>query len=213
MGLIKPKKPTNLQESKPDERRRSTLRGPGGLLEQLTDPRPLARRWAVRDLSAFPEAVNALLAHLHSETDDSVREVILTSLLAIGGETVVIGLMPYLRSEDTFLRNGAIETLQGLPSAVSGHIEALLRDQDPDVRIFAVDILRELAHPEAPLWLEAVLDTEPEVNVCASVVDCLAEVGNLGSIPAIQSTLERFPEQPFLKFAADMAIKRIRNED
>ena len=212
MGLIKAKRSTKDCHDQPKgNNQRGRFRGPGGLLEQLSDPRAVARRWAARDLSVFPEAVNALLAHLPMETDDSVREVIFTSLLAIGGETVVVGLMPYLRSEDAFLRNGVVETLQGLPDAIATHIEGVLRDSDPDVRIFAVDILRELAHPDAPGWLEAVLEKETEVNVCAAAVDSLSEVGSPGSIPAIKAVLTRFPDQPFLEFVVTTAIARIEN--
>lgn len=212
MGLVKINSPNHpLEENDSPEDHRARFRGPGGLLEQLSDPRAVARRWAIRELAAFPESVNVLLAHLPMEPDNSVREVMLTTLMAIGGETVVKGLIAYLRSEDVFLRNGVVEVLQALPNELAVYMDWLLRDPDPDVRIFAVDILRELAHPEAPAWLEAILAQETEINVCGSVVDCLSEIGAPQSIPALQKLLIRFAGQPFLEFAVSMAIERIQN--
>lgn len=192
-----------------EKEKRYTRRGPGGLIEQLADPRPQVRRFAVRDLSAFPEAVPALLSHLKTESERVVQEVVFTSLQAIGGDAVVEGLVPYLKSEDAALRNGVIEVLQGLPDAVSGLIHTLLHDDDSDTRIFAVDILRELAHPQINVWLEKILIEEQNVNVCAAAVDCLSEVGTPDLIPSLHALGERFADVPFISFAVQAAVERI----
>lgn len=209
MALIR-RKPTDNKDTTTDRRCRS-LRGPGGLLEQLSDPNPTARRWAVRDLADFPEAACPLLQRLREETDASVREVIFTTLMGIGGEEVVSGLIPFFKSEDAALRNGAVEVCHALPEVIGPHLEALLQDTNADVRIFAVDILREIAHPSLLLWLQAILELETHVNVCASAVDCLMEVGTSEQIPALRRLRERFPEEPFLAFVVDTAIRRIEN--
>ncbi len=180
-----------------------------GLLAQLHDDQAKARRWAARDLAAHTEAVSALCERLQVEPDPTVREAIFGSLLTIGTEAVAEGLIPLLRGEDAGLRNGAVEILQQLPDAVGHRIAALLADSDPDVRIFAVDILQDLAHPDAPAWMLAVVEADEHVNVVTTAIDRLAEVGTPEMVPAIQAVKDRFPNEPFVGFAVDTALKRI----
>lgn len=208
MALIR-KKPVAKKEF--SEKRSRPLRGPGGLLAQLSDPNPTSRRWAVRDLTNFPEAVQPLLQRLREETDASVREVIFTTLRTIGGEAVVSGLIPCLKSEDASLRNSVVEVFQSLPDEVGQHLETLLQDANSDVRIFAVDILREIAHPNLLPWLQSILERETNVNVCAAAVDCLMEVGTPEQIPNLQHLRQRFPNEAFLAFVVDTTIRRIEN--
>jgi len=120
------------------------------LLAELQSESVAERRDAVRELAAYPQSVVALLNVLDEEPDHLVREALLMSLQQIGGETVVSGLINLLRSEDAVLRNGAIEVLQSMPEGVALHMLELLNDQASDVRIFAIDILQQLAHPQAP---------------------------------------------------------------
>ncbi len=121
-----------------------------GLIAQLGDADPGTRRWAARDLGRHPDAVPALAARLSVEAAPAVREAILDALLAIGSDEAVEELLVFLRSEDAALRNGAVAVLQQLPDPVSRHMQDLLADVDPDVRIMAIDILQTLPHPEAP---------------------------------------------------------------
>ena len=192
-----------------EKQKRHLLRGPGRLLEQLNDPSPQVRRWAIRDLSAFPEAVKPLCHHLRTETVDVVREVVFTSLATIGGSEVVECLLPLLRSDDAALRNNSIVVLQGLPEDVEYHMSALMGDENVDVRGFAIDIMNGLNHPRVPEWLAHMLATEDDVNVCSKVVENLSEVGTPEHVPAIKKVLERFPDEPYLRFSVDIAIKRI----
>ncbi|NOY45848.1 MAG: HEAT repeat domain-containing protein [Deltaproteobacteria bacterium] len=207
MGLVKRAKEDQAAPSKPHIRKYG--RDLQGLLAQLHDDQVKARRWAARDLAAHPEAVSALCERLRVEPDPTVREALFGSLLAIGTEAVVEGLIPLLRGEDAGLRNGAVEVLRQLPDAVGHRIAALLADPDPDVRIFAVDILRDLAHPQAPGWLLAVVESDEHVNVVTTAIDRLAEVGTPDMAPAIQAVKDRFPNEPFVGFAVDTALKRV----
>jgi len=183
-----------------------------GLVEELGSSNPAERRWAARDLVDYPKAVEVLLATLPNEPEHPVREAIFDSLQHIGGETVVSGLIPLLRVEDAELRNGAIEVLQSMPEGVALHIIELLNDQDSDVRIFAVDILQVLAHPQTPEWLLSVLKDETHVNVVATAVDRLAEVGTLEMLPELEAIKQRFPEEAYIAFAVNTAIRRIKEE-
>ncbi len=165
-----------------------------GLVAELASANPTARRWAARDLADCPDAAAALLERLQREADVSVREVILTTLTGLGDATSVAGLVECLRSEDAALRNESIEAMKQLPDAVAPIMRGLLADPDPDVRIFAVNILESLCHPEVERWLIEVIDRDPHVNVCGTAVDLLGEVGSgrgAGEPVAPQGTLRQ----------------------
>lgn len=192
------------------ENQRDHDRDFAGLLEDLVSQDAVRRRWAARDLAAYPDAVDALLAALGNEDEHAVREAIFDSLSSIGGDRVVTGMIPLLSSEDAALRNATIEVLQSMPESVALHIIELLNDQDSDVRIFAIDILQQLAHPQTPEWLLSVLKDESHINVVATAVDRLAEVGTPEMVPVLEALKQRFPNEPYLTFAVDTAVRRIR---
>lgn len=181
----------------------------GGLVAQLDDADAAVRRWAARDLAAHAAAAAALGARLAVEPDASVREALLTSLAAVGGPAAVDALLAQLRSEDAAARNGAIETLAAMPADVAPRIEALLRDADSDVRIFAVNLLGDLPHEQVPAWLAQVLRHEPQVNVVAAAVEVLAEAGGPEHVALLRAARARFEGDAFFAFAADVAIERI----
>lgn len=180
-----------------------------GLVAQLRDASADRRRWAARDLSAHPDAAAVLGAALAREADTTVREALFTSLAAMPGPQAADALVSLLRSEDAHLRNGAIESLAGMPDQAGERLQALLGDGDPDVRLFAVNLLTDLRHPQVPRWLEQVLATEPEVNVVAAAVDVLAEVGAPSQLAALRAAARRFPDDAFLGFAVDVATARL----
>jgi len=115
-----------------------------------------------------------------------------------------------LRSEEADLRNEAIEAMKQLPEAVAPIMLGLLMDEDSDVRIFAVNILESLRHPQVEAWLLQVIDIDDHVNVCGTAVDLLGEVGGSASLASLQRLKARFAEEPYIQYAADLAIKRIQ---
>ena len=177
--------------------------------EELRSGEPARRRRAVRELVRFPEGIPILCDHLERESAVSVRSVIMTALIQSRSGAAVEGLIRYLRSENTALRNEAIEALQEMPDEIAPYMEALLSDPESDVRIFAVNILSVLPNSRAPEWLQKVILEDEHVNVCAAAVDCLAEVGTPASIPALKELRLRFGDQPFMTFAIEAALKRI----
>ncbi len=179
-----------------------------GLRAQLSDADAGVRRWAARDLAAHPAAASMLCARLFDESDAAVRAVLFSSAAQIGGDEVVDGMLPLLRCEDAALRNGAIEVLAGLPEAVGPRIESLLHDSDSDVRIFTINLLGDLPHAKVPAWLGQVLQSERETNVVGAALEVLAEVGNPELLPALRAARERFADDPFITFAADVALER-----
>jgi HEAT repeat protein len=190
-----------------EERKRE--RGCGSLVQQLSDPDPSARRWAAKDMVECTGTSAPLVERLRLEEDASVREVILTTLTHRADREAVDGLVECLRSEDASLRNEAIEAMKLLPAEVAPIMGRLLADPDPDVRIFAVNILESLRHGLVEEWLREVIERDPHVNVCATAVDLLGEVGTPDSRQALEKLKARFPDEPYIRFAADIALKRI----
>lgn len=205
MALIKPPKPELSEE---DLRRYP--RTFAGLCAQLNDDSPDIRRWAARDLVEHAEASVVLLSHLKIESDPKVREALLFGLTLTGDEIAVAGLVECLRSEDAMTRNEAIEAMKQLPDRIAPIMSELLNDNDSDVRIFAVNILESLRHSDVEKWLVQVLENDDHVNVISTAVDLLGEVGTEFGATAIESIRERFPMEPYLQFATDLALKRIR---
>jgi len=176
---------------------------------QLSDPNPSARRWAARDLADCPNSSAALIKQLQREEDSTVREIILTTLTQLGDEEAVAGLVNCLHSEDAPLRNEAIEAMKLLPDEVAPIMGQLLQDPDPDVRIFAVNVLESLRHEQVEEWLSEVIQHDDHVNVCATAVDLLGEVGTSYSWDALKNLTARFPDEPYIRFATELALKRI----
>jgi HEAT repeat protein len=192
-----------------DQDERKQVRDCASLELQLSDPDPTARRWAARDLVDCPNASTGLIAQLQRELDSSVREIILTTLTQLGDEQAVAGLVNCLHSEDVALRNEAIEAMKLLPDEVAPIMSKLLQDPDPDVRIFAVNVLESLRHENVEEWLKDVIDQDCHVNVCATAVDLLGEVGTSYSSESLENLKARFPDEPYISFAVDLALKRI----
>ena len=206
MGLRKSNTPDPLREVVD----RGFPRHVDGLVAQLRGGDAEQRRWAVRDLTSHPQAAAALGAQLLVERDAAVREAIFLALGTMASDEAVSALLPLLRSEDARLRNGAIEVLSGLPKVVGPRISALLLDADVDVRIFTDNLLGELRHEQVTQWLQQVLLSDREVNVVAAAIEVMAETGQPEHIDALRETRRRFADDPFIGFAADVAIERIR---
>lgn len=183
--------------------------GPDAMLAVLHDGTSAQRRVAARDLACHPQTSAALARLLGDEADPGVRSIMLTALIAHRTDDAAAGLLTYLRSDDAALRNEVIEALRTMPDAVAPAVNAMLSDPDSDVRILTVNLLAVLAHPSVPRWLEHIARTDPHVNVCAAAIDALAEAGDTASLPALAAAAARFPDEPFIAFAARVAQNRI----
>lgn len=167
-------------------------------------------RWrAARTLAAFPQAAGLLGAAAASETDARVREAIFTSLERIGTSQSVAALLPHIRCDDAARRTGAMDALRAMPQALPAALAELLKDPDSDIRGLACDLARELPSAEATVLLGAVLDSDPEVNVCAAAVDVIADIGSPAALPHLRRCAQRFADQPFLDFAIKIACDRV----
>jgi len=144
------------------------------------------------------------------EKDSRVREAIFTGLARIATPQSALAILPHLRSDDAEMRTGALDALRMMPEATRPHLKALLGDPDADVRLLACDLVRAQPPAEAAEMLTALLETEPEPNVCAAAVEVLAEVGEPAALPSLSRCVERFRSDPFLSFAIKHVIDRLR---
>jgi HEAT repeat protein len=206
MALIKRERPTT------NENKRRCDRDLAALLVQLNSVDAAERRWAARDLATYPESVGALCQLLATEEEEAVRAALFHSLVEIGNEEATTGLIALLRSEDASLRNGSIASLKCLPDRFRLYSEALLCDGDPDVRMFTVIILAGLPHTDVPRILLEHIAVEREANVCAAALDALAEMADSDMIPALTALKGRFADIPFITFAVDLILERIRSD-
>jgi hypothetical protein len=178
-------------------------------LEKGTDD----ERWAAaRLVSELPGGIAALGRALSSEPDRRVREAILTSLARTGSGESVQALLPFLRSDEANLRSGALDALAAMKAAVGPYLPALLDDRDPDVRLLACELVRNLPAEGATHLLCKLLEAETEANVCAAAVEVLAEVGGPEALPALARCAERFRGTAFLEFSIRVTADRIRSQ-
>jgi len=174
-------------------------------------PEEKERYCAAMDLSSFPreKVVKCLVERLTEEKSRLVHEAIVSSLIRIGTEAVVERCAELLRSEDAYVRNSALEILQVLDhrSLVVGR--RLLHDPDPEIRIFAVNVLGELKSKEAVELLRQVIDEDKDVNVVAQAVEYLGEMGSRHEDrETVRKAAERFSD-PFLSYAVETALKKM----
>ncbi len=208
MAFIKQKTQQSINE---DER--SAPRDFDGLCLELNHDDAQVRRWAIRDLATYTQASSTLAARLKIEDNSSVRTAILDALAKFSDDISVSALVDCLRSDEASLRNEAIEVLKSEPEQVAPIIENLLNDSDSDVRIFAVNILESLQHQNVEKWLISVINNDSHINVCATAVDLLSEVGTENAVNALENLKCRFADEPYICFTVDLALQRIRQGD
>ncbi|MEY4750576.1 MAG: hypothetical protein RIQ60_2790 [Pseudomonadota bacterium] len=184
-------------------------RDKAGLIALLRTGNAAQRRRAAIDLADYPDSAAMMGAQLANEADPEVREALFVSLSDLHSESAATALLPLLRNEDDQLRSGAVKALAGMPRAVAPCINTLLRDNDPDVRVFTIHLLGDLRHDQVPRWLLQVLNDEASVSGVTAAVEVLAQLGQPEHIPTLQAVRRRFADDPFLAFAIDVAIQRI----
>jgi len=180
------------------------------LLEQLAGSDSGQRRHAARALAHDPDAAPALAARLQAETEPNVRDALFASLVDIGGTPAARLIARLLQSVDAGLRGGAVEALKRLGDDAISVLDALLDDPDPDKRILAIEVTRAWPSRLAVARLRRVFENDRHVNVCAAAVDVATEVGTGELIEALSALSARFPSEPFLVFAIDVARSRIQ---
>jgi len=175
----------------------------------LSHPSPEVRRAAALGQRDHPETVDLRLDALAAETDDSVRQAILSSLAPPLPEGAVGRLTGLLRSDDAALRSDVTTWLEPHGDLVAPYVPELLDDPDPDVRILTLNLVGTSDVPAASSLLVGVLERETHENVVCAALEALAEVGDAQAIEAVRSVRARFADEPFVAFAADHVLRRL----
>ncbi|GAU09800.1 HEAT repeat domain-containing protein [Desulfoplanes formicivorans] len=132
------------------------------------------------------------------------------SLRKIGGREVVDALVPLLRSENVPARNLAMDILRQIGSHHVEPIIALLDDPDPDIRIFASDILGSTNNYMAVPPLCNALLHDDEVNVRYQAAVSLGELGKPEATDALNKALGA---DDWVNFAVIEALMKIGDDD
>lgn len=180
------------------------------VLKALASDKQEVRWAAARAAAEVKGGAEALGAAVRSESDLRVREAMFTSLARMNSLQSVDAVVPLLRLDDASLRAGALDALRAMSGVVRERLPTLMRDSDSDVRVLTCEIVRSLPAEEATRLLCDLLEHETEPNVCAAVVDVLAEVGTVEALAPLADCAARFRHTPFLEFATRIAADRIR---
>lgn len=163
------------------------------ILDQLDDPDESLRIVAVERLGYSHDEI--FIDPLIKALQDSARSVAETaadSLLMIGTEKVAEAISPLLAREESALRNDAVEILTQLKETAVPSLIKSLKDEDHDVRQFAVDALLKIHSPRSLSPLKKLIGDSNE-NVAASAIEALGEPGNEAIIPSLLKQLDRSP--------------------
>lgn len=182
-----------------------------GVLKALSSP-IVAERWAAARAAANIPGAPAILGNaIATESDARVREAMFTSVARSHAPESTEALVALLRSDNASLRTGALDAMRAMGPAILDKLPALLHDQDRDIRVLSCELLRHFPSGEVNGLLCGVLAVEQDVNVCAAVIDVLAEVGNADALPALTQCEIKFRDSPFLSFAIKIAVERINS--
>lgn len=152
------------------------------------------------------EAVPLLCRHIQSG-NVGVQEAADYALRKIRGTRTIQAVLPLLRSEDVPTRNIAMDVLREIGGDDISVIQPMLRDADPDMRIFMADILGCAGKRQAvPPLCEALLK-DPEVNVRYQAA---VSLGNLAFPEAVDPLRQAMHDEEWVQFSVVEALTKIR---
>ncbi|KAF0234255.1 MAG: PBS lyase heat domain-containing protein repeat-containing [Desulfovibrionaceae bacterium] len=169
----------------------------------------LEREAAFAAGAARVEDAVPLLAKLVQSQNLGVQEAADRALRQIGGASVVRAVAPLLRSDDPPARNIAMDVMREVGHQDFPTLVALLHDQDPDMRIFASDILGSSDTLQAVGPLCDALLKDPEVNVRYQAA---VSLGALGKPEAATCLNHALADDEWVQFAVIESLAKIRDE-
>ena len=148
------------------------------------------------------------LARLLCSSNLGVQEAADTALRKIGGKEVVAAVKPLLRSDEAPTRNASMDILRAVGAQDFPTLLELLRDVDPDIRIFASDILGSTDSRLAVAPLCEALLKDPEVNVRYQAA---VSLGELAFPEAAKGLGKALGDEEWVQFAVIEALAKIRD--
>lgn len=154
------------------------------------------------------ECIPLLAGHLKSHSL-GVQEAADYALRSIGGPETVQAVVPLLRSDEAPVRNLSMDILREVGNEDVASLNELLEDEDPDIRIFAADILGSCAHVMAVQPLCKALLKDPEVNVRYQAA---VSLGSLEEKQAADCLNRAMDDEEWVQFAVIEALTKLRAE-
>lgn len=115
-----------------------------------------------------------------------------------------------LKSDNAYLRNMAIKFLQEFGVEAKPFLEKLMNNEDKDIRIFAINILEDVRYDDSIEMLRYFMLKEKDINAMMTAVDYLGEIGSEQDIALLEAVKKEYKDEPYVQFAIDTAIERIR---
>ncbi len=180
------------------------------LIGQLRSGDPEVQREAAFHAgeNACEEAV-ADLADLLRSPNLGVQEAADAAMRRIGGSGAVRAVIPLLRIEEAPARNLAMDILREIGNQDFAALVELLHDNDPDVRIFASDILGSTDNAMAISPLCEAMLKDPEVNVRYQAAVSLGDLGRRDAAKCLNKALN---DEEWVQFAVIEALSKIRDD-
>lgn len=169
----------------------------------------LQREGALLAAEARLDSAVPLLVGLLASPNLGVQDAADHALRRIGGRAAVEDLLPLLRSDHPPLRNLGMDLLRALGGEHLDLLLPLLKDVDPDIRIFMADILGSTSDAQAVKPLCDALLHDPEVNVRYQAA---VSLGELARPEAAKSLNQALGDDEWVRFAVIEALMKIRDE-
>ena len=180
------------------------------LVERLRSDDPDIVREAAFEAGDLKDAACVeLLSKLIQSENLGVQEAAEFALRQIRGAKAVQAVSPLLRSENASIRNSAMDILREIGADDMKSLQALLHDEDADIRIFGADILGTSGKHLAVSMLAEVLLHDPEVNVRYQAGISLGVLGFSEAAEALRSSMK---DEEWVQFAAVEALTKIRDD-
>lgn len=136
----------------------------------------------------MPGLAEFLVKHLDNEADRAVktRILLLFEHILVAADMELIEIM--LRSNDPFVRNGAIDLIKRTDRNWHPFLLKLAKDSDKDIRKFIVD---SLTNDDSPVAREILRDAlqDSDVNIVYTAIEQLGSIGDLESAAKIEDIL------------------------
>ena len=153
--------------------------------------------------------IQRLLKELNS-ADWWARSAAIKGLLLLNEEKYLSALEKALKNhENTLLRNASMELYVALGARALPSLVALLKDDDPEVRIFAANLLGDIKDRRAVQDLiRATKDTNSNVRVASTEA-----LGKIGAPEAVTALSEALDDEPWVVMSAIKSLGDIGGEE
>jgi twitching motility protein PilT len=145
------------------------------LVEYLSDPSDVIRRFAVGALQRIkdPKTLGALVRVAQSDPDWWAREQAIEAIASLGDLRAAPYLLDLIAREPE-LRLACVQAVKQLRVPdVGGEIGELVTDDDPDVRVAAMECLAELNNRSQVLWVKSA-ENDPVTRVRSAARELLS---------------------------------------